>query len=533
MRVLRQVGVWSVLWCALLSLPAGVTAGRASWPGASAAADRRRGGATEPRGLPSPEKIVRGHVNAAGGKKKLAGVRDAAYEWAILDGGREAGSARTLTKDPGSARIEFMPEGGPASEEAATPRTAWRREAGGAARTLTDEEAGAAKLLALLGALDFLDYKKQNVLARTVGVAEAAGASAYVVEFTRREGGRLRYSFDAASGLLSEVADEGGRVLRRFGDYRPAAPAGGPLIPHRVEVSRAGSGPLALVLRGARFNTGLADSLFDPPGDASLDVAPLLREVESNQASSDERLADYTFTLTDTKLEVSDRGEVRSRKVKVFEVYPLAGGGSARKLVSDDGVPLAPERLAKEERRVAGELERAERKAREGRRRADGEADNPRGPDDEDIDVGAFLRACEFVSPRREEFRGREAVVFDFRPRRGYKPKGFFELVISKSEGVMWVDPADKQVVRLEARLPERYKIAGGLLATVGRGTGFVVERTRLADGVWAPRFERYSGSFKVLLLAGVRVDGTREYGDYRRFDASSGDAVLDPPKDL
>ena len=43
----------------------------------------------------------------------------------------------------------------------------------------------------------------------------------------------------------------------------------------------------------------------------------------------------------------------------------------------------------------------------------------------------SFLKVCEFVSPRRERFRDRDAVVFDFRPRPGFKPSnraGEFDL---------------------------------------------------------------------------------------------------------
>lgn len=486
--------------------------------------------------LPSPEKIVGDYIAAIGGIKSLSLVRDATMEWVIQAGETKVGRAVARTRAPDSARTDITLSG-VSTSAAATPRSAWRLNPDGVIQTMTDDEAGRAKLRALLDASGLVGYKKQNVMARTVGVEETGGETSYVVEFTLREGGgaRLKYSFSAVSKLLIQVADEGRRTVTRFRDYHPVA-SSRLLAPRRLEILRAvDSEPLVLTLVAARYNTNIDARTFDPPGEGGLDVAALLREVERNQTAADIRLGEYTYTLTDTELEITDRGEVKNRRVRVFEVYPVPGGRSVKKLLSEDSVPLAPERLTKEERRVAGELEKAERGYQNGRvggrgGRGGGGANSQPGPEDEGIDVGAFLRACEFISPRRESFRGRETIVFDFRPRHGYKPQGFCELVISKSEGVVWIDPADKQVVRLETRLPERYKIAGGLFASVGRGTGFSVERMRLADGVWVPRSEHYGASFKVLLVAGVRLNGTREYADYRRFSTKVQDHRLEAP---
>jgi hypothetical protein len=80
------------------------------------------------------------------------------------------------------------------------------------------------------------------------------------------------------------------------------------------------------------------------------------------------------------------------------------------------------------------------------------------------VDISSFLRVCEFVSPRHERFRDRDAVVFDFRPRPGFKSGNRQEDLISKLVGVVWIDPEDRQVMRLEARLAEGFKMAGGLL---------------------------------------------------------------------
>jgi hypothetical protein len=291
-----------------------------------------------------------------------------------------------------------------------------------------------------------------------------------------------------------------------------------------------------LVLREARYNTGLGDNLFEPPSDGSLNVVELLREVGRNQNEDDERVSEYTYTRTERQREISDKGEVKKEKVSVYEVYPVAGAGEVEKLISEDGVPLSAERAAKEEKRVAEEIEKLEKnkgKLKEQRERERNEAARKAKTESADDDPGlaTFLRVCEFVSPRRERFRERDVVVFDFRARPGYKPKNREESIVSKLAGVVWIDPQDKQIMRLEARLVEGYKVAGGLVASLRSGSAMTFEQTRLADGVWLPKFEQINASAKLFLFAGFRIDATREYSNYKRFSTKAGDATVDATK--
>ena len=488
--------------------------------------------------LPSPEKIVGDYLQAVGGKKRQAAIRDANYEWAVE--GDVAATARTLEKTPAATRTDLKFVSGERSA-AANLRSAWVRDLEGKLRTLTDREAGAAKLQAALDAGRFADYKKQDVLARTVELSGTSGdetESAYIVEFSRRSGARVRCRFGATSKLLAQCADEAGQTLVRYRDYR--ATTNGLLEPHRLEIERAGESSLRLTLRAVRYNTGVSDALFDPPGNEALNIPALLREVANNQASLDERVSEYTFTRTGVEREIDDKGVVKKEKTEVNEIYPVAGGGRVLKLISENGVPLTGERQAKEEQRVAEEVQKLERdnqkrKEKLARDRA-ARAEKPRketgaGADgDDDFGIGVFLRACEFIAPRREQFQGRDAIVFDFRPRPDFKPTNRSESLVSKLVGVAWIDPADKQVMRLEARLAEGFKVGGGLLASVRPGAAVAFEQTRLGDGIWLPRFSQVSAAAKLFFFAGFRLDATREYSNYKRFSTSSDDAKINVP---
>ena len=151
--------------------------------------------------------------------------------------------------------------------------------------------------------------------------------------------------------------------------------------------------------------------------------------------------------------------------------------------------------------------------------------------EEDDPGISQFLRACEFVSPRREQFNGREAVVFDFRPRPGFRPSNRSESLIAKLVGVVWIDPVDKQVMRLEARLAEGFKIGGGLLVSLKPGAAMVMEQIRMNEGVWLPRLAQLNLSVKILLFGGGDMNKTLEWSDYRHFSGDVKDYKLDGPK--
>jgi hypothetical protein len=497
-----------------------------------------------PAKLPSPEKVVGDYLKAVGGKKRTAAIRDATYVWTIRLKEQALGEARMQVKAPASVRTDMIFGNGEINT-AAGPGSAWKRDLDGRVRTLTGTAANTARLRAILEASRLVDYKKLNVLARTVSltIGESFAEPAYVVEFSMRDGARVRCWFSTSSKLLLRVAGEGQAAVV-FGDYRAEA---GLLEPHRMELyPDGGGGALTLSLQRAAYNTGISDTIFDPPkGAESLDVPALLREVSRNQDAIDERVSQYTFTQKITERELDGRGQTKKETVKVYEVYPLPNRAPVFRLISEQGVPLSPERAAKEEKRVTEELVKAEqnrerdrqkreqqrrKRARERQERARKNGDANLEEDDEEIGISQFLRASEFVSPRTERFREREAVVFDFRPRPGFRPSNRSEEVISKLVGVVWIDPVDKQVMRLEARLSESFKMGAGLLLKLNPGAAFVMEQTRMADGVWLPRWAQINLSVRILLFGGGSVNNTYEWSDYKRFDAEASGYKIEQP---
>ena len=504
--------------------------------------------------LPSPERIVRDYLQAVGGKRRISAIRSAMYEWeARRNAEVAAGTARTQIQTPASARIDLTLNGEGERSAGANARTAWTRDAATGGRTLTDRESAVARLEAALYASRFVDLRRQNILARTIALEQVNGEPAYTVEFSTREGARVHGWFAQTSKLLLQMSDENSRRIISFSDYRVHSATHGILEPHRVVLPLAINGEsITLLLRTVNYNPALAANVFDPPTAETIDVAALLREVERNQDQIDERRRDYTFLQRETERQINDRGQVTEERVRVYEVYPVPGRRPVFKLISENGVSLTGERAEREARRAANELEEAERererdRQREERERArragrnqtggqstpEGNREEGNNQQNEAEDPRSFtailFRACELVSPRRERFRDRDAIVFDFRPRPGFRPRTREESIVSKLSGIMWIDAAEKQVMRFEARLVETFSIGGGLLLSMRPGSLLIVEQTRLPDGVWLPRSAQFVASVRVLFFGG-QYNVTQEWSDYRRFNVQSDDPVLNAP---
>jgi hypothetical protein len=483
-----------------------------------------------PKKLPAADKIVDNYLKAIGGKKTVAARKDATYEWIVNLNGQPIGTARTQRKAPASERWE-MTFGNGQIISGTNARSAWEIGIDNHLRTLTGAESAAAKLRASLDSSRLVNFKKANVLARVVSLGDLESEPAYIVEFSTRSGARFQYYFSVKTSLLTKITGDVKKTRVLFDDYRSAQ---GILEPHRMRMSVEGSGELTFLLQSVKFDTGLDDRTFDPPGaKESLDVVALLREVERNQDELENRVAEYAFKQTETDREINDKGELKKETVKVYEVFPLPNREPVQKLISENGVPLSAERAAKEDRRVQEEFLKAERERdkdekRVAQRRAEEEKKRQEG-----TEISPFLKVCEFVSPRRELLAGRETIVFDFRPRPGFRPKSREESLIAKLIGVVWIDPIDKQVIRLEARLAEGFKMAAGLLVSLKPGAAVVIEQTRMAQGVWLPRFAQLNLSVKVLLFGGGDYNKTIQWSDYKHFSGDVKDYKLDTPANV
>ncbi len=400
-----------------------------------------------------------------------------------------------------------------------TGASAWMQTTRHGVGTLVDE-AGRQRLLeGWILAARLLNATEQGVGIRSLPVVELAGKAYYRLVFTSRERATATGYFAAETGLLARLESGDGphRYVFEFDDYRPI---GGVREPFHVTVAMPDAPALTLkVTEVQQVRAFAADHFEIPTGDLALDLPALLARIALNQRAVDERVTQYTYTLTETIRRLDGDRRIKETEVKTYEVYPLTGGVRVRKLVAVNGKSLSAAEAEKEQRRVAKFIEEHEarqQKGKAGRADANDEAQKRR------LTIAQFLRACEFHHPRRETLRGRPVIVCDFRPRHDYKPTNSTEKILQKLVGTVWLDAEDEEVARLEGRFATDVKVGGGLLASLKRGAAFVFEQTRTGEGVWLPLREDFNADIKVLLVAGLNISVENRYSDYKKFSTET-----------
>jgi hypothetical protein len=195
-----------------------------------------------------------------------------------------------------------------------------------------------------------------------------------------------------------------------------------------------------------------------------------------------------------------------------------------------DGKPLSEQEQKKENDRVQKEIQDIEK--RDAKKDAKEEKAKEEGKDkgsDDEPGIEIFLRASQFVNPRRERFRGQDVLVFDFEPNPEFKPHKLVEKVVHELAGVVWIDEKAHDVARLEAYFVGDFRFGGGVIANLQKGTSFVFEQAYINNEVWLPTYEEAHVGVRVLLVKAFKVNEVTRYSDYRKFNVDSISAIGKP----
>jgi hypothetical protein len=239
------------------------------------------------------------------------------------------------------------------------------------------------------------------------------------------------------------------------------------------------------------------------------EIKQLLSDVQENQKQLESLVDQYSCTEDEQVRELDKDGQVKKTTVKEYMDFYL-GWQLVRREVKKDGKPLTADEQKKEDSRIEKRIREYDQKKAAG---GDG-ATNKK----EKIDVSTILRVSNFTHPRWEEFRRQEVIVFDFAPNPAYKPRNRTEDLLHKLVGTVWVDDQARQVVRLEASLSDSFKLAGGLLASIHKGSSLVMEQAKTNGEVWLPSYVDAHFSARLLLLSSALGDYTSKFSDYKRF---------------
>jgi hypothetical protein len=473
----------------------------------------------------SPDKILKQAVKALGGESALRRITTREAKGAIRrasDGAQ--GSLQMLTLKPDLYLLTFD-VGGLEESEGFNGKSAWRRDSRAGLRTLTGVES-----LSLRAATNFrnhlwLNYKKEKSKLIDAGQETVGGKPARAVMLTTRENIKIKLWFDTASGLLVREEMPAGNGVTTF-EYSNYSAVDGVLEPFTIKLNTGGE-LYNITLSEVTHNQPLDRARFDFPkisAEPLPDVSTLIEEVSAHQEEIERIQERYACAAVVTLREVDNRGGWRDKETKTYDVS-FYRGRQIMRLTAKNNQPLPAQDQAEEDRRVEKLIREIDKREAEGNQTSGIRKMGPPDPAARAQSISAILRTSRLTNPRRENYGGHEVIVFDFEPQPGYKPATTAEKFLSKSSGVMWIDAAAKQIVRVDVRLDDSISIGGGLIGSVKAGAKFIREQglvsSKEGEELWLPTYAEIDIPVRALFV-GIKIGSVTRYSGYQRFDVNA-----------
>jgi hypothetical protein len=474
----------------------------------------------------SASKIIDRYKKASGGDA-VKKFKNTIVTGSVKSGEGLTGSFWQQTALPDRLRTD-MQVGEFKASECYNGKSAWRQDARGL-RTLIGAEAKRLRLDALIANSRLRDLSRNRIYPQTIVKTSVDGKEAFAIEFIR-EDRKTKLLFDAKTYLIikqeRDTADGAEEIF--YGDYRAVD---GVMEPFAIKI-KSGAKEFLIIVEKVEHNKAPDETAFrhpQMPSDKPLpDVETLMKAVVANQEKIEELREKYTFRQTETENTMDSDGRVKKSEVRVSEITPVAGRDVER-LISVNGKELSAKERADEDKRVQKEiekiLERRDKKLKEQEKHKDEEEEDDRAT------ILKILRLSEITSVRREMFRGHEVIAFDFEPRKGIKTKSRIESLLNKLAGTLWIDETAQQITRLEARLTDSFKFAGGLLASISPSTAMAFEQEKVNGELWMPSYAEVNVGARALLFMKFNANIVSRYSDYKKYSIDNK-YELEKPKD-
>jgi hypothetical protein len=243
-----------------------------------------------------------------------------------------------------------------------------------------------------------------------------------------------------------------------------------------------------------------------PPAQAPLpDIRQLMQQVQEHQKELDKIRENYTYTSYQVVQDIDANGQVKKTESSEYNDFFVNGHVIERKVKSNDR-PLNAHDQEKETGRVTKLVEKAQK--------------TPRGQPLEGptISISRLLDIMDVRNERRELYRGDPTIVFDFVGRKDAKTHGMAEDASKKLEGTIWINEADRQVAHIEVKFNDNFRMMGGILATVQKGSSFRFDQAKVNGEIWLPTGAEGTVQARLLLFKNLRQHFRERVYDYQRF---------------
>lgn len=481
----------------------------------------------------SPSKIVSQANKALGGEKALKSVRSWLQTGKIIRTSDGAAGPYTAMASVGTFFSSRFDIDGFEVAQGYNGKSGWNRDSRNGLRTMTGDASRDFQAEAQYRNTRWLKAKDEKAKLTPGGTAMVGGRNANVVLMTTAKGVRLKLYFDAKTSFLLREDLPFGLGVKSFeySDYRPVS---GIQTPFAIRTTTDGE-TYEVKIEDVRYNVAVARSSFDFPvvsNEPLPSIPALLDEIRANAEKIDAILENYSYTETRIERDMNSNGEFKEKgsEKRLLTFYK---GYRITRTVEKNGKPLSASDQAKEDKEAEKQVAEIEKRIAEKERKLQNQRDTGSGtggaPDGEGqrITIADALKGSLLVNPRRERFKGRDVIVFDYEPNPKFKPKTRNEKLFALCTGAVWVDNMSKQIVRLDAVLTQN---AGNFLAKAKRGASFSLENELVNNEIWLPSRADINLQIKIL-FAGIDINNLIKYGDYRRFETEVKDSKVGDDK--
>jgi hypothetical protein len=464
----------------------------------------------------SPDSILKQAAKASGYQKELRNVKSSQIKGKIIRlSDNSSGNFQAETQQPNLYR-ETISFKNSETVRSFNGKSAWMQDSRDGLRTLTGDASESLKAESGFRASRWMRVKEEKTIVSGGGKSSLFGKDVYAVTLTTAQNVKIKLFFDIVSNLLIREEIPFGNQTRVY-EYSNFRAIDGVQEPFTIKLSE-GNEKFEIQVEQVLHNASNNRAAFDFPRNANEtlpDVRAFLEEVKANQDKVDKALENYSYVEEVTDREFDKKGNLLVTKIETFEVSNIKGK-LVNRLVARNSIPLSEKDQEKQDKDVQKNVENIEKN---------------NDIKDQEPTIADVLKASNLLNPRREKFKGRDVIVFDFEPNPTFtSPKKDDLALFSKLIGTLWIDEKDKQVARLEAKLGESFKLGGGLVAKINKGAFLISEQERFDDEVWLPSLSDVNVSIRILLVQGLKVNQVSKYSSYKKFNAEIKNAEVGKP---
>ena len=253
-------------------------------------------------------------------------------------------------------------------------------------------------------------------------------------------------------------------------------------------------------------------------------------DVKKHLATDEERQSGYVFNERRLEQKVNAAGRVTDESVKVYEVYPgLPGEERYRRLIEEDGRPIPPDRLARQDTDRQKKAEEYARKQAVASERQKETRQQDKARQEYSAAVEDIFRVYDIQMVRREPIEGLDTILATLTPKPGARPQTDDGRIMRHFKALAWISESDYELVRVEIEAIDNLSFGLGLLARVHKGTVATYQRRKVNGETWLPLKVTWTASGRLLLLRRLRLRGVSEFSNYRRYSVDTSTTIGAP----